>query len=119
VAKLKGIQRLEIIRVKDWLMGITHVSSFEASVASILINIGCDIGMVYSEKKTEFRISMRAKRGICVETGLHLGEILEELSEECEGSGGGHEGAASLNGKIDLKKILNKIIEKIKQILNQ
>ncbi|TFG26826.1 MAG: DHH family phosphoesterase [Promethearchaeota archaeon] len=101
------------------MIGITHVSSFEAGVASILINIGCDIGMVYSEKKTEFRISMRAKKRICVETGLHLGKILEEVSEECEGSGGGHDGAASLNGKIDLKKILSKIIEKIKQILNQ
>ncbi len=119
LAKIKALQRLEILRLNNWLIGITHVSSFEASVASILINIGCDVSMVYSKKKSAYRISMRAKKKICLETGLHLGKILGDLSEECEGSGGGHDGAASLNGKFEVKIILDKIIEKIKQILNQ
>jgi nanoRNase/pAp phosphatase (c-di-AMP/oligoRNAs hydrolase) len=119
LAKIKALQRLEILRLDNWLIGITHVNSFEASVASVLINIGCDVSIVYSEKKSAFRISMRAKKKICLETGLHLGKILGDLSEECEGSGGGHDGAASLNGKFELKIILDKIIEKIKQILNQ
>jgi phosphoesterase RecJ-like protein len=119
LAKIKALQRLEILRLDNWLVGITHVSSFEASVASILINIGCDVSIVYSKKKSTFRISMRAKKKICLETGLHLGKILGDLSEECEGSGGGHDGAASLNGKFKLKIILDKIIEKIKQILKQ
>ncbi len=117
LARIKALQRLKLIRSKDWLIGMTHVGSFEAGVAALLINIGLDVSIVYSEKKTTFRISTRAKKRVCIKTGLHLGKILQEVAEECEGSGGGHDGAASLNGKNDLKKILNKIIEKIKQIL--
>jgi len=118
IARIKALQRLKLIRSKDWLIGMTYVSSFEASVASLLINIGLDVSIVYSEKKRTFRISMRAKKSVCLKTGLHLGKILEEVAKEYEGSGGGHDGAASLNGENDLKKVLNKIIEKIKQILN-
>ncbi|MFX1444222.1 MAG: bifunctional oligoribonuclease/PAP phosphatase NrnA [Promethearchaeota archaeon] len=118
IARIKALQRLRLIRLKDWLIGMTHVSSFEAAVASLLINIGLDVSIVYSEKKRTFRISTRAKKSVCLKTGLHLGKILEEVAEEYEESGGGHDGAASLNGEHDLKKVLNKIIEKIKQILN-
>ena len=118
LARIKALQRLKVIRSKDWLIGMTHVGSFEARVATLLINTGFDVSIVYSEKKTTFRISTRAKKSVCLKAGLHLGKILQEVAEDCEGSGGGHDGAASLNGKNDLKKVLNKIIEKIKQILN-
>ncbi len=118
IARIKALQRLKLIRSKDWLIGTTHVSSFEAGVASLLINLGLDVSIVYSEKKRTFRISTRAKKSVCLKTGLHLGKILKEVAEEYEGSGGGHDGAASLNGANELKKVLNKIIEKIKQILN-
>jgi len=43
---------------------------------------------------------------------------LEEVSNEFEASGGGHDGAASLNGTNNLEEILDKIIYKIKFILN-
>lgn len=118
LARIKALQRLKVIRSKDWLIGMTHVGSFEAGVATLLINIGFDVGIVYSKKKPTFRISTRAKKNVCQKTGLHLGKILKEIAEECEGSGGGHDGAASINGENDLNKVLNKIIEKIKQILN-
>jgi nanoRNase/pAp phosphatase (c-di-AMP/oligoRNAs hydrolase) len=118
IARIKALQRLKLIRSKDWLIGMTHVGSFEAGIAALLININLDVGIVYSEKKRSFRISTRAKKSVCLKTGLHLGRILEDVAEAYEGSGGGHDGAASLNGDHDLKKVLNKIIEKIKQILN-
>jgi nanoRNase/pAp phosphatase (c-di-AMP/oligoRNAs hydrolase) len=118
LAKIKSLQRLTITRIKHWLIGVTHVGSYEAIVATLLINIGFDVGIVYSEKKNSFRISTRAKKQICLEHNLHLGKIMEEISEDYGGSGGGHDGAASFNGTIQLPEILNSLIAKIKQILN-
>lgn len=118
IAKIKGLQRAQLIHHGEWLIGITNVGSYEAIVANSLIQIGFDIGIVYSIKKSKFRISTRAPKYVCGKTGLHLGKILEEVSIEFEASGGGHDGAASLNGTNNLEEILDKIIYKIKFILN-
>ncbi|MFW9946251.1 MAG: bifunctional oligoribonuclease/PAP phosphatase NrnA [Candidatus Odinarchaeota archaeon] len=114
IAKIKGLQRVELLRIEEWLLGITHVSSFSASVASMLISIGFDISIVCSEKQDETVISTRAKKEVCLKTGLHLGKILSEIGE---GSAGGHDGAASLNCNLDLEVILKKVIDKIKKVL--
>ncbi|TFG07351.1 MAG: hypothetical protein EU539_05205 [Promethearchaeota archaeon] len=119
IARLKGLQRLNLMRVKDWLIGITHVGSFESSLATLLINIGCDISIVYSHKKLKNRITMRGKRSTCHETGLNLGKLLEEVSTKHGISGGGHECAASLNGEMNSRDIVEEIKDKIKQILNK
>jgi nanoRNase/pAp phosphatase (c-di-AMP/oligoRNAs hydrolase) len=118
LAQIKALQRIELIRVKDYLIGITHVGSFEANVANLLINLGFDVGIVYSEKKTASRISTRAKKRVCFKTGLNLGKIMDEISKEYASSGGGHDGAASINCKNNVKEILGSILEKIKQNLN-
>jgi len=118
IAKIKGLQRAQLLRLGDWLIGITNVGSYEANVANTLIQIGFDIGIVYSIKKSKFRISTRATKYVCLKTGLHLGKVLEEVSNEFKVSGGGHDGAASLNGNNNFTQILDKIICKIKFILN-
>ena len=118
LAIIKGLQRVQLIHHGVWLIGITNVGSYEASVANSLIQIGFDIGVVYSIKKSKFRISTRATKNVCLKMGVHLGKILDEVSNECEGSGGGHDGAASLNGTNNFKSTLDKIIYKIKLILN-
>ena len=115
VAIIKGLQRVEIIRVNDWLIGLSHVSSYTSSVASAMIQIGFDIGIVYSKSSSNFRITTRAKKEICLQTGLHLGKILSEIQE---GNGGGHDGAASINGENSFDSALSKILEKIKKTLN-
>ncbi|MFX1425260.1 MAG: bifunctional oligoribonuclease/PAP phosphatase NrnA [Promethearchaeota archaeon] len=117
IAKIKGLQRVELIREGDYLIGVSNVSSFGASVASILIKTGFDIGIVYSKEKNWNIINSRAKKSICLKTGLHLGKILEDLSEYSKGTGGGHDGAASITFSADLDNVLFKFIEKIKQFL--
>jgi nanoRNase/pAp phosphatase (c-di-AMP/oligoRNAs hydrolase) len=117
IAKIKGLQRVELIRKGDYLIGISNVSSFGASVSSMLIKTGFDIAIVYSEEKDKKIINSRAKKRICLKTGLHLGKILEDLSEYSAGSGGGHDGAASIIFYADLEKVLSKVVEKIKQYL--
>lgn len=119
LARIKALQRVKIIQEGSWLIGITNVGSFESSSASTLLKVGFDIGIVSSKKKLEIRISTRAKKSICLKTGLHLGKILEELSEELGGNGGGHDGAASITSNVDSSLIIDKLLEKIKQVLNK
>ncbi len=117
IAKIKGLQRLKLIRDGKYLIGITDVSSFGASIASMLIKIGFDVSIVISKEENHFRINTRAKKRVCEETGLNLAKILEQISERYEGSGGGHDGAASLtiNGESDI--IITDLIENIKKYL--
>ena len=119
LARIKSLQRVKIIQQGSWLIGITNVGSFEASSASTLLKVGFDIGIVSSKKKLEIRISTRAKKSFCLRTGLHLGKIMKELSEELGGNGGGHDGAASITSDVDSSLIIDKLLEKIKQILNK
>lgn len=117
IAKIKGIQRVELIREGEYLIGITNVSSFGASVATMLIKLGFDIAIVISKEINQYRINTRAKKGFCIKSGLHLGKILEEISGLYEGSGGGHDGAASLMIDKEIDFIITQIIERIKQYL--
>jgi len=114
IASIKGLQRAKLIRVDSWLIGISHVSSFSASVASTLIKVGFDVGIVYTKEKSKYRISARAKKNVCLKTGLHLGKILNGISNV---DGGGHDGAATLNGENDLERSLSEIIDNIKRTL--
>jgi len=114
IARIKALQRVKIIRINDWLIGISHLSSFTASAASMLTNVGFDIGIVVSEDKSSYRITTRAKKQICLRTGLHLGKIISEIKNV---NGGGHDGAATLNGRNDVEESLNQLIDKIKETL--
>ncbi|MHA2119925.1 MAG: DHH family phosphoesterase, partial [Promethearchaeota archaeon] len=117
IAKIKGLQRVKIVHEGDYLIGISNASSFGARIASVLLNIGFDVSIVYSIQKNEKIINSRARKSVCLSTGLHLGKIMEELSEEFNGSGGGHDGAASLTVDLDLTILLDKLVLKIKQVI--
>ena len=117
IAKIKGLQRLKLIREGEYLIGITNVSSFGASIASMLIKVGCDVSIVISKEKNQSRINTRAKKSICEETGLNLAKILDQISKQYEGSGGGHDGAASLTINMESDIIINELIENIKEYL--
>ncbi len=117
IAKIRGLQRVELIREGEYLIGITNVSSFGAKVATTLIKIGFDISIIHSMEKNQYVINSRAKKSICLKTGVHLGKIFEEISENLGGSGGGHDGAAALTFDANLDTFLIKIVDKIKQIL--
>lgn len=117
IAKIKGMQRVKLIREGDFLIGITKVSSYGASIATKLINLGFDIAIVLSKEENQYRVNTRAKKVVCIKTGLHLGKILEEISIKYKGSGGGHDGAASLTISTESDTITTQIIEKIKNYL--
>ncbi len=117
IAQIKGLQRVELIREGNYLIGISNVSSFGAKVASTLLKIGFDISIIHSIEKEQKIINGRVKKTICIKTGLHIGKIFEEISKKFGGSGGGHDGAAALTVDMDSEVILKKIIEKIIEVL--
>jgi nanoRNase/pAp phosphatase (c-di-AMP/oligoRNAs hydrolase) len=114
IARIKALQRVKLVRINNWLIGISHLSSFTASAASILTKVGFDVGIVVSEDKSNYRITTRAKKQVCLKTGLHLGKIIRKISNV---NGGGHDGAATLNGKNNVEETLNQLIDKIKETL--
>jgi nanoRNase/pAp phosphatase (c-di-AMP/oligoRNAs hydrolase) len=116
IAILKAASRVELDRVEDMLIAFSHVSSFGGSASSMLINIGADVAFVGTAKGESVRISARAKRD-AVNAGINLGQMMEDISNEYNGTGGGHSGAAGIDVIADMKEVLNKCREKTKKIL--
>jgi len=116
IAILKAASRVELDRVQDMLIAFSHVSSFGGSASSMLINIGADIAFVGTAKGENVRISSRAKRE-AVNAGVNLGQLMEDISNEYNGTGGGHSGAAGIDVIADMKEVLNKCKERTKKIL--
>jgi len=119
IAKIRGGQRSKLIRYGNWLVCKTQVSNYESRAAVSLINLGYDVVVVISpsKKSDAFRITARANQKVIRETGLHLGELFNSISEISLGNGGGHSGAASHVGKKNLDTTLEKIFNYIEKKL--
>lgn len=114
IAQIKGVQRVQLYRMGDRLVGISHVSNFRARIAANLLNLGFDVSIVYSKLKKGNYITARAKKYVCLETGLHLGKLLGQISN---GKGGGHDGAATVFIETSIEDKLAELIELIQEIL--
>lgn len=116
VARLKGAMRCGVLRVGNWLIAISEVGSFEASVARSLISLGADVAIVASERQGECRLSIRLSRALHSGVGLSVGrDIMPMLTERLKGRGGGHDMAGGFNGRCRaseaLREALNAVIE--------
>lgn len=116
IAMLKSASRANIERVGDWLVVTSNVSSFGGSASSMLINIGGDVAFVGTARGDSIRVSGRAKRD-AVNAGVNLGKIMEEISVNYEGTGGGHAGAAGIDVVADMDTVLFECVESVKEIL--
>jgi nanoRNase/pAp phosphatase (c-di-AMP/oligoRNAs hydrolase) len=115
IAMLKGAERSELHRIHGNLIVFSELGSFEGDAASMFIRIGADAAFVGSQEKGKIRLSGRARADFVERTGVHLGELMEELAKSFEGSGGGHLAAASMNGRGELpevKKHLFKLLQR-------
>lgn len=98
IAKLKGAARLRLYKAGDWLIAVTNVGSFEASVARSLTDLGADIALVISENGKSIRLSGRSTESVFKKTDLNLSkDLMQPLAEFFSGQGGGHPTAASVN----------------------
>jgi len=117
IARLKAINRAQILDFRNWLIVVSNVSAYEASACRALIEVGADIAIVGAKRKNEIRISARATQNIHKKTGVHLGKIMEELGTIIHGVGGGHSTAAGFNGKENYNKAIKSLVELIEKQL--
>lgn len=105
IARLKAAQRAKIYRLEDWILALTHVSSYQASAARALIDLGADVAIALGEVEGDVRGSLRATQEFCEKSGVHLGiDVAEKVGAALGGAGGGHGGAASFTVKPPLQQ---------------
>ncbi len=117
MAILKACQRMEIKKVKSYIIAISKVSSYESLACKTFLQLGADVAIVGSEKNG-VRISARAKEHL-IKKGLHLGKIMEKVGPIIDGSGGGHSGAAGANGKKNLDEAVKFLVKEIETFLKK
>ena len=117
LARIKSAQRLQDQEVGKFLILKTEVSSFHASVARMLLDVGADVGIAFGESDEEARVSVRSTQTFFKETGIDLAEQVKKISDALGIVGGGHPTAASLSGKGEPVELAKKIVEGLKLIL--
>lgn len=114
VARLKAVQRGQIIKEDEWIIVASQVGSYQASAARALLHIGADVVFVAGKKGKNLTISMRSSQRFYRETNIHLGkEIVISLEEKFDGRGGGHSTSAGFNGVGDIDKALEICVESV------
>ncbi len=114
IARLKSAQRLRFEEIGKYFLAQSEVSSFHASVARMLVDLGADVGIAFGEQGQEARVSVRASQRFFRETSIDVGSLLGKLSEESGLTGGGHSTAASISGARPANEIVQSIIIGIK-----
>jgi len=119
IANLKAVSRLKSYRINDIIVSFTHAGSFEASVARNLLRMGSDIAIVAAPRKKSLRISGRMKSYL--RDKINLAEIFSEIEPIIDGSAGGHDMAASANGKNpgNIGKAFDKILISIEKKIGE
>ena len=97
---LRGLERSKSIDSGSWNIVYTNSGTLEGRLATLLIGTGAEISLVSRTREGVTRLTARASRKTTL-NGIHLGEIMETISEKIGGDGGGHSGAAGWSGKTD------------------
>ncbi len=118
IARLKATQRLVFFYSGDWIIAITKVNSYQASVSRIITLMGAHVAIVGGTIKERFIISLRCKRDFHNNTRIHLGkDIAIPVGEIINGSGGGHALAAGINGVGNLDDAIDKCVDRINAMI--
>jgi len=119
IARLKAAQRMHVFRANDYLVTVTRVGAYEASVARALLDLGADIAIVLAERGAETRVIGRLKKHIVERLNISLGAIMEELARLLGGGGGGHQQAAGATVKANYERTLEAIIQALKRLFRE
>jgi phosphoesterase RecJ-like protein len=115
IARLKAGQRVKLIKINDWLIALSHVSSYQASAARALIGLGAHVAIVAGQRGETIQISLRSSRDFYESAGIHLGrDIANPLGTYLNGMGGGHATSAGANGVGDLEASLKGCVRLLK-----
>ena len=116
VARIKAAQRSILEKIGNWIILFSNLSSFEASGARFLLEMGADVAFVIAQEKGSIRVSCRATSSFENGTKINLGQdIMQPLGDFIGGIGGGHASAAACRGNKNAKKIIPKITSLLKE----
>ncbi|MGC9116037.1 MAG: DHH family phosphoesterase [Conexivisphaera sp.] len=118
VAVLKGLQRMRIVALGDWIVAISSSGSHHASVARALVRAGADVGIALGRSDGGTEGSLRSSRAFARTTGIHLGDLAAGLAEGLGGSGGGHAGAASFRARAGPGAVTDRLLDLLGKSLN-
>lgn len=112
MAKLKGSARTRLFKVSSWIIAITHVGAFEASVARALTDLGADLALVINQSTEALRLTGRSQEIFYNQTGLNLAsDLMQPLAKELSGQGGGHPTAASATLNVSAESLLPRLLD--------
>lgn len=111
LARIKSAQRLQYVELGKYIVLRSEVSSFHASVARMLLEIGADVGVAFGKNDDETRISVRSTQAFYKETGIDLSVVLRKICSELNLVGGGHPTAASASGNQSPTITVSRIID--------
>ncbi len=101
LGKIKAAQRMRYEEAAGRVIARSEISSFHASIARMLVEIGADVGIAYGETGGEARLSARSTQSFFRGTGIDLSTEVKKVADYFDLVGGGHSTAASLSGKMD------------------
>ena len=108
IARLKAANRVNLLRMNDWLIALSHVNAYQASASRGLIALGAHVAIVAGKKENKIQVSFRASREFYTETDIHMGrDLAKPLGDFFGGMGGGHSVSAGANGAGDVDACLN------------
>lgn len=113
LARVKSAQRLQFIEVGRFVFVRSEVSSFQASVARMLLEVGGDVGIAYGKSNDEVRVSVRSTQSFYKETGVNLSTVVKTVCADLGMIGGGHPTASSISGKGSPVQIANRLLAEI------
>jgi nanoRNase/pAp phosphatase (c-di-AMP/oligoRNAs hydrolase) len=119
LGKIKAAQRVKYDEVAGKIIARSEISSFHASVARMLVEIGADVGIAYGETTGEARLSVRSSQTFFKETGIDLAQEAKKIASFFGLTGGGHSTAASVSGKTDPSALADRLVQNLKSILPQ
>jgi nanoRNase/pAp phosphatase (c-di-AMP/oligoRNAs hydrolase) len=120
IARIKALQRMEMVELGKYHLLKTQVSSFQASVARVLLETGADLAIAFGDHEGEARLSARSTHQFVEETHVDLGVLFGETARKHSDwnlVGGGHSMAASISGKTGANELADLIIAEVKQAL--
>ncbi len=124
IALLKGMSRIEAYEANSYLIVLSELGAYHASLASKLASLGVDLAIVYGEYDDDYKVTVRLSNRLMEE--LHIEapkDILASIKDELKGNIGGHRGAAVLivkgNNIKNLEVLRNRILNKVLRIFTE
>ncbi|MEM2914328.1 MAG: bifunctional oligoribonuclease/PAP phosphatase NrnA [Candidatus Bathyarchaeia archaeon] len=120
IARLKSCQRLRLMRINNWLVVFSHTSSYQASAARALVEMGAHLALVGGQRNDQIQISIRSSQDFYKQTDFHMGrDLAKPLGEYLHGMGGGHSTSAGINGIGDFEAAIKKATKIIREKLRK